>query len=58
MKDITIDIFIKCLIEDFHKYQEEWLASHNDIEFCPEEEALIVGFLNDTANCYINEHIS
>lgn len=57
MKNITIDLFIKCLIQDFQKYQEEWLTSHNDIQFVPEEEALIVGFLKDTANCYISEHI-
>ena len=57
MKNITIDLFIKCLIQDFWKYQEEWLTSHNDIELDPEEEALIVSFLKDTANCYISEHI-
>ena len=58
MKDITIDIFIKGLIKDFRAYQIEWLTSHNDIEFCPEEELMIIDFLNDTANSYIDEHIS
>lgn len=58
MKDITIDIFIKCLIEDFHKYQKEWLISHNDIEFDRPEEDLILAFLDGTADSYISEHIS
>jgi len=56
--EATLELMIKSLINDFRDYQKEWLTSHNDIEFCPEEETLIVGFLNDTANCYINEHVS
>lgn len=56
MKDITIDIFIKCLIVDFNKYQEEWLTNHNDIELERELEDLILAFLKDTADCYISEH--
>ena len=56
MNDITIELFIKTLIEDFKDYQIEWLTSHNDIEFCPEEEELIVEFLKDTAGSYISEH--
>jgi hypothetical protein len=58
MKDITIDIFIKCLIEDFNKYQKEWLTSHNDVEFDRPEEDLILAFLDGTADSYISEHIS
>ena len=58
MKDITIDIFIKCLIEDFNEYQKEWLISHNDIEFDRPEEDLILAFLDGTADSYISEHIS
>ena len=56
MKDVTIELFIKTLIEDFKEYQIEWLTSHNDIEFCPEDEELIVKFLKDTAWTYISEH--
>lgn len=56
MNDTTIELFIKTLIEDFKEYQIEWLTSHNDIEFCPEDEELIVRFLKDTAWTYIYEH--
>ena len=45
------------LIENFKQYQIDWLTSHVDIEFCPEEEEVIVRFLNDTAECYIKEYI-
>lgn len=57
MTEVTLELLIKSLIIDFRDYQKEWLTSHNDIEFCSEEEALIVGFLNDTADYYISEHI-
>ena len=45
----------KDLIQRFHDYQVEWLTNHYDIEFVPEEENLIIRFLNDTANCFIME---
>ena len=44
---------IKQTIEKFRDYQIEWLTAHNDIEFCEEEENLIVRFLKDTAECAI-----
>ena len=56
MNDTTIELFIKTLIEDFKEYQIEWLTTHNDIEFCSEDEELIVRFLKDTAWTYIFEH--
>lgn len=45
---------VKQTIEKFRDYQIEWLTAHNDIEFCEEEESLIIGFLKDTAECAIN----
>lgn len=56
MNEKTLDLLIKSLIEDFKEYQIEWLTSHNDIEFAPEEENLIVQFLKDSADSYIAEH--
>lgn len=56
MKDITADLFIKSVINDFREYQKEWLTSHNDIEFDRPEEDLILAFLEDTADAYITEH--
>lgn len=43
------------IINEFVDYQIEWLTSHNDIEFCKEEEDLIVRFLKDTASCFLLE---
>ena len=57
MNEVTVELLIKSVINDFKEYQIEWLTSHNDIEFCPDEEALLVGFLTDTAEQYIAEHI-
>lgn len=57
MKDVTLDLLIKSLINDFCDYQKEWLTSHNDIEFDKPEEDLILAFLDDTAACYISDHI-
>ena len=45
------------LINDFRDYQKEWLTSHNDIEFDKPDEDLILRFLDDTAACFIAEHI-
>ena len=56
MKQITIDLFIDTVINDFREYQEEWLTSHNDIELEQAEEDLIIAFLEDTAEAYIREH--
>ena len=46
------------LIRRFRDYQIEWLTSHNDIEFCEEEEKLIIGFLKDTAESFMRENQS
>ena len=46
------------LISRFRDYQIEWLTSHNDIEFCEEEEKLIIGFLKDTAESFVIENQS
>lgn len=46
------------LISRFRDYQIEWLTSHNDIEFCEEEEKLIIGFLKDTAESFVLENQS
>lgn len=57
MKEVTLELLVKSLILDFCEYQVEWLTSHNDIEFDKPEEDLILQFLEDTAKCYIAEHI-
>jgi hypothetical protein len=44
------------IIDDFSNYQIDWLTSHNDIEFCKEEEDLIVRFIKDTAEMYQSEN--
>ena len=46
---------VKQSINEFCEYQIEWLTAHNDIEFCEEEEQLIIRFLKDTAECFISE---
>lgn len=46
------------LISRFRDHQIEWLTSHNDIEFCEEEEKLIIGFLKDTAESFMRENQS
>ena len=58
MKEVTLELLIKSLINDFCEYQKECLISHNDIEFDRPEEDLILAFLDDTADSYISEHIS
>ena len=58
MKEVTLELLIKALINDFKDYQKDWLTSHNDIEFNRHEEDLILSFLDDTADSYISEHIS
>ena len=44
------------MIDDFSKYQIDWLTSHNDIVFNKEEEDLIIRFLKDTAEMYQREN--
>ena len=56
MKDVTIDLLIKTVINDFREFQKEWLTNHNDIEFEQMEEDMILAFLDDTADTYITEH--
>ena len=46
---------VKNIVTGFVAYQIQWLTSHNDIEFTPEEEALIVQFLKDTGECFLLE---
>lgn len=46
------------LIRRFRDYQIEWLTAHNDIEFCEEEEKLIIEFLKDTAESFMRENQS
>lgn len=58
MKEVTLELLIKSLINDFRDYQKEWLTNHNDIEFDRPEEDVILAFLDDTADCYILEHIN
>lgn len=43
-------------INEFCQYQIEWLTAHCDVEFRPEEEALIIRFLQDTAECFKREN--
>ena len=57
MKESTLELLIKSLINDFREYQKEWLTSHNDVEFNKADEDLVLAFLDDTAACYISEHI-
>ena len=58
MNEVTLELLIKSLINDFKDYQKEWLTNHNDIEFDRAEEDLILAFIDNTADCYISEHIS
>lgn len=55
-KQKTVEMMLKAIINEFKEYQKEWLTSHNDIEFQPDEENLILGFIEDTAICFINEY--
>ena len=44
------------VIRKFLDYQIEWLTSHCDIELEPELEQLIIRFLKDTAECFMEEY--
>lgn len=57
MKEVILESLIRSVIKDFRDYQKKWLTSHCDIEFDKPEEDLILEFLDDTANCYISEHV-
>ena len=52
----TIQRGERMIIDEFSKYQIEWLTSHCDIEFNKEEEDLIIRFLVDTAEMYQREN--
>ena len=56
MNDKSFDMLIAMIINTFREYQKEWLTSHNDIEFEQMEEDLILAFLDDTADTFINEY--
>ena len=56
MNESMFNLFFKAIIEEFTKYQKEWLTAHNDIEFEQPEEDLILAFLDDTANSFISEY--
>lgn len=44
------------IIDEFVEFQIEWLTSHCDIEFIPEEEEnLIIRFLKDTGDSFKKE---
>lgn len=47
---------VKQLLKKFVKYQIEWLTMHDDIEFEPEDEQLIIKFLKDTMKCFMLEN--
>lgn len=42
-------------VDDFKDYQIDWLRGHCDIELEDELEDVIVQFIRDTAETYINE---
>ena len=44
------------VIRKFLDYQIEWLTSHFVIELEPELEQLIIRFLKDTADCFMEEY--
>lgn len=56
MNEKSFDMLLTTIINTFREYQKEWLTSHNDIEFEQMEEDLILAFLDDTADTFINEY--
>ena len=56
MNDKSFDMLLTTIINTFREYQKEWLTSHNDIEFEQMEEDMILAFLDDTADTFINEY--
>lgn len=43
-------------INEFCQYQIKRLTGHCDVEFCPEEKAVIIRFLQDTAESFKREN--
>ena len=56
MNNKSFDMLLTSIINTFREYQKEWLTSHEDIEFEQMEEDLILAFLDDTADTFINEY--
>lgn len=56
MNDKSFDMLVTTIINTFRTYQKEWLTNHDDIEFEQMEEDLILAFLDDTADTFINEY--
>jgi hypothetical protein len=56
MNQKQLDLFLTAVIDKFREYQKEWLTSHNDIEFKKPIEDLIVAFIEDTADGFIQEY--
>lgn len=50
------DLFLTAVIDKFREYQKEWLISHNDIELKKPIEDLIIAFIEDTADGFIQEY--
>lgn len=50
------DLFLTAVIDKFREYQKEWLTSHNDIEHKKPIEDLIIAFIEDTADGFIQEY--
>lgn len=56
MNQKQLDLFLTAVIDKFREYQKEWLTSHNDIELEKPIEDLIIAFIEDTADGFINEY--
>lgn len=56
MKQKQLDLFLTAVIDKFREYQKEWLTSHNDIELKKPIEDLIIAFIEDTADGFIQEY--
>ena len=55
VRPVSNESKMETIINQFRDYQIKWLTSHNDIKLTPEVEQLVIGFLNDTAECFIKE---
>lgn len=56
MNQKQVDLFLTAVIDEFREYQKEWLTSHNDIELKKPIEDLIIAFIEDTADGFIQEY--
>lgn len=56
MSQKQLDLFLTAVIDKFREYQKEWLTSHNDIELKKPIEDLIIAFIEDTAEGFIQEY--